>query len=325
MTMNDDCERAIESYRRQLRDAGLGAADAGELCDHLRELVAEARADAEARAAADGGTDAAGRAGTAATAGADPADADAGAAVARAVARLGEPRTLAAEYARARPAFGLTLSWARAFSAALLLLPVIALAAFWSFGRGVTWLARAEVGLGGVLVVALLARLSWARAILLGFSAHVALESAVWAAYARPSSWWLYFAATYLGVVAFLAPWRRHELSASGWALALTAFAFPGVSLAFAIPAVASLGTAALAAYTLGAAGVLLRARWAAPALALVAALLVPTLAPLAQLPTPIAWLLTTGAAAAVLALLGAALTTWRTTRGAGSLRALAR
>ncbi len=306
MTMNDDCEQAIDSYRRRLRDEGLSASDAAELCDHLRELVAEARADADA--AAD-----------------SAANPDAGTAVARAVARLGEPRTLAAEFARARPAFGATLSRARACSAALLLLPVIALAAFWSFNRGVTWLARAEVGLGALLVVALLARLSWARAILLGFSAHVALESAAWAAVASPSPWWLYFAATYLGVVAFLAPWRRAELSASGWALALTAFAFPGVSLAFAIPAVAGLGTAALAAYTLGAAGVLLRARWGAPALAIAAALLIPTLAPLAQLHTSIAWLFTTGAASAIAALGTAAITTWRHSHGAGSFRALLR
>lgn len=314
MTIDDDCERAIDSYRRQLRDEGLSARDAAELCDHLRELVAEARADAATDAAPPG----------AASATTD-AQVDAGTAVARAVARLGDPRALAAEYARVRPAFGAALSRARAFSAAALLLPIVAIAAWFSRSPGVTWLARAEVGLGGLLVVALLARLSWARAILLGFSAHVALETAAWASVAGPTGWWLYFAASYAGVVAFLAPWRRAELSASGWALTLTAFAFPGVSLVFAIPAVASLGTVALAAYTLGAAGVLLRARWSAALLACAAVLLIPTLATLAALPTPVAWLFTAGTATAIPALLVAAATTWRHTRGAGSLRTLAR
>jgi hypothetical protein len=303
---NDECERAIESYRRQLRDAGLDARDTTELCDHLRQLVGEARADAGARADA------------------DDAD-DAGTAVARAVARLGEPHILAAEYARVRPAFGAAIARARAISAALLLLPVIALAAWWSVGRGVPWLARAEVGLGAILVVALLARFGWARAILLGFSARVALETAAWAAVASPSAWWVYFAATYAGVVAFLAPWRRRELSGSGWALGLTACAFPGISLAVSIPAVAGLGVAVLAAYAIGAAGVLVRARWSALALAVTAALLVPTLAPTARLQTPVAWLFTVGAAASLLALLVAAVMAWRNTRGAGSLGALAR
>ena len=54
MTIDDDCERAIDSYRRQLRDEGLSARDAAELCDHLRELVAEARADAATDAAPPG-------------------------------------------------------------------------------------------------------------------------------------------------------------------------------------------------------------------------------------------------------------------------------
>jgi len=275
---------AIEAYRRELREAGIEEADVAELIDHLLESAREVGA-------------------------------------AEAVARLGEPRALAGELGRARPAFGAQLPRARAWSAAALLAPLVALAAWWTFGRGLQLsLGAAEVALGGVLVLALLARLSWARAILFGFTAHVALENAAWAAQVG-GTFWALFAAAYLGAAVFLAPWRRGELTRAGWTLAAVAFGFPGVSLAFALAGVP--GALALVTFTVGAAGVLLCARWSAPLLAAAALLLV---SPGAGLLARGAWLWGAAMLASAVALALGARAAWQSSsRGWGRLRALAR
>lgn len=237
----------IERYCRELAaEAELARGDLAEIEDHLRELAAELRER-----------------------GVPPAEA-----IAQACRRLGDPRAIAREHARVRSPFGARISAARTWSAAALL-----------GAPFVLWLARgahlwsgwwSPYGLDTALMlvglVALAARRTWARAVIFG-SVAAALPSPLLALALGdlhgPGP--LAFAAAHVGALVFLAPWRRRELTASGLALALLAFAYTPALSSHAVVLTAPtavvlgnpLGTTALTACLLACGGILLRARWA--------------------------------------------------------------
>jgi len=309
----DDVDAAIEAYRLELRaEAELAAGDLDEIEDHLRELIAELRA--------------AGR-------GAE--------AIALARRRLGEPRAVAREHARVRSPFGARPSRLRAWSAAALLVPMVG---WWVWGaaRGGAWSRTGfEAGLGAMLVVALVLRLSWARAVLLG----QAVASTITMAFGL----WLWpwvrtevalQLVVYAGAAAFLMPWRRGELTASGAALALLAPAYTGAAVVLSFQITAPGGdllglpaaTLALLAALAAAAGVLVRARWGCVAAAVNAAALAAAVHRIWGLtwrvPHPVAErLVVVGiVAGGAIAAAVAAVLAWRDARpGVGTLRALAR
>ena len=236
----NEIDNAIAAYRTQLTaEAELARADLNEIEDHLRTLAAELLSKGL------GATEA----------------------VAEAARRLGEPRSVAREHARVRTAFGAKLSRGRAWAAALLIAPLLVTMAI--SGAGNTDM-NPELGAGVLIVLALVARLSWARPILLGGFAFFTLPTAMWLVSGGGASpWWV---AWFVGIVALLTPWHRRELSAAGAALALQVWAFGAASLALAyqytspdgsLP-VAPAANIALIAAALATAGGVLRARWAA-------------------------------------------------------------
>jgi hypothetical protein len=252
---SDEVDRAIEGYCRELQaEAELARGDVREIEDHMRTLVDDLRERGM----------------------------PAGAAIAEAARRLGEPRALAREQARVRSPFGARLSRARAWSAAALLVPMLGwLGGYVVPAEGVWSRAGLELVVGSVLVVALIARLAWARPVLLGGMAFFALPAALWAALVPGTSpLWMVW---HLGIVAFLAPWRRRELTGAGWALALHVWAYGAAAFELGFQVTTSDGSwslvapaaqVALGAAMLATAGGLLRARWAALASLLAAAAL---------------------------------------------------
>ena len=296
---DEDLEAAIAAYRAEL-DAGasLGTVELDEVEDHLRALIDELRA--------------AGR--------------SANLAFTEAVCRLGEPAAIAREYARVKPAFGARLSRARAWSAVALIVPFLVMGAI-DLGRGAylsfPWMAVAfQWLLSATVTIGLVARCSWARAIALGDAALVAINAGFWAWYAPGVYHPLYLLPGALAIVAFLAPWRRGELTAAGWALVLCAFSFVGV-LSVTVNDAAMV---AAGAYLLGAAGVLLRARWGSAALVVAAVAMLAVVRGNAEAGTHVVFVfyLVVQAVTAV-ALVAAAALSWRTARGGvGTLRALA-
>ena len=296
---DEDLEAAIAAYRAEL-DAGasLGTVELDEIEDHLRALIDELRT--------------AGR--------------SANVAFTEAVCRLGEPGAIAREYARVKPAFGARPSRARAWSAVALVVPFVVLGAIDLVAGAHDVMVRAVFGfewlLSMVVAIGLVARRSWARAIALGDTSLIAITAAFWTWYMPGVYHPLYALPCMIAVVAFLAPWRRGELTAAGWALALCAFSFIGVTSSFVNgePPVAAI------AYLLGAAGVLLRARWGSAALVVAAIAMFAMVGASADGGTHVvfAFYLVVQAATAV-ALLAAAALSWRSARGGvGSLRALA-
>jgi hypothetical protein len=180
---------------------------------------------------------------------------------------------------------------------------------------------------GWVTVLGLAFRTSWARAMIFG-NAAFGLLTAIYLATATPIPTWVLLqrAVVDLGLVAFLAPTRRHGFTARGWALALVGIGAISVSQV-EWWLVAPLGNAVLAPYLFGIAGILLCARWATPALLAVAAV--------TGIAVPEVWRgatsnVNTGMSfvlhvVSMGALVAAALLSRRGARGAGSLRALAR
>ncbi len=241
MSDDRDIESAIEAYRQQLAaEAELARGDLDEIEDHLRTLAGELR---------DTGLGAA-------------------EAVAEAARRLGEPRSVAREHARVRTAFGARLSWPRAVVAALLILPILVMTR-WSSGANLE--IDVELAAGFLLVAALLARLSWARPILLGGFGFFVLPTAMWLATGAGASVW--FVAWFVAIVAVLAPWQRREISAAGIALALQVWAYGAAAIALAYQvtssdgewvAVAPAAKIALSAAAIATCGGVLRAKWAA-------------------------------------------------------------
>ncbi|HVK86450.1 MAG TPA: hypothetical protein VM513_20165 [Kofleriaceae bacterium] len=242
-----DVDEAIEHYRTQLlAEAELGARELDEIEDHLRTLIEDLRAT-----------------GMPATV-----------AVTEAARRVGDPRAVAREHARVRGAFGAKLSRLRAWSVAALMLPMLTMLAISGVGyEGVWSRSGLELGFGLVLFTALVARLSWARPVLLGGLAFYIAPS-ILAAWMWPAYNAIWLLVPIIGAVAFLAPWRRGELTAAGAALALQVWAYAAASYALNyqytsgegspyVP-VAPTAQVALVAAVVATIGGLLRARWSA-------------------------------------------------------------
>ena len=196
----NDVDQAIEQYRKQLvAEAELAETDLDEIEDHLRSLTEELR---------DRGMPAA-------------------EAVTEAARRLGDPKRLAREHVRVRTAFGTKLSRARAWSAALLVVPAMA----WTFSRLVEFGMSRFLGEAGVCVLlglALVIGRSWARPLLLGWFAFLLVPNLMVAGY----DFGPYVLAWNAAVVAFLLPWRRGELTPAAWNLVLQVWTFCATSLA---------------------------------------------------------------------------------------------
>jgi hypothetical protein len=238
---DNEIDSAVAAYRAEvLAEAELAHADVAELEDHLRSLIDELR-----------------------TSGMPAAQA-----IAEAARRLGNPRAVAREHARVRTAFGARLSRLRAWSVVALMVPMLA--------DGLANISRLllcnqlEIAFGGVVTLAMALRLTWARPILLG---GIAFWS-VWfvislVSYPGVNPAWL---VAYGGMLAFLVPGRRGELTGAGAALALQACAFSAASLSLAFQVSSSSGRelvapAALIAFgaaVIATAGGVLRARWSA-------------------------------------------------------------
>lgn len=240
---DDEIDAQVASYRRALvAEADLARGDLDEIEDHLRTLTDELRA---------GGMPAA-------------------IAVAEAARRLGDPREVAREHARVRTPFGGRLSRLRAWSAAALFVPIL-----WSQGSlvaqyGVTSRFGFELVMALVMFAALVARISWVRPILLGVMSSAAINSCVMLAmWPDMSPLWL---VGQLGIIAFLAPWRRNELTTPALALALAVWTYsatiPISGLYVLDGPTGPVATAALACSTLAVIGMLVRARWGAIACA---------------------------------------------------------
>lgn len=246
--MSDEIDNAVRAWTAELlAEAELGRADVAELEDHLRDTIATLR--------------------------------DQGLPTARAVAeaahRLGDPRAIAREHARVRGAFGAKLSRARGWSVIALLVPMMVNGFAHLFE--VPMHMQFELFAGVVLVAALAARRTWARPILLGGIAFWMLGAAVsLVAFPHLSPIWLVIHA---GLVAFLAPWRRGEITAAGASLALSVWAFAAATLALGFwittPTGGQLIAPGAVPAVLGAmiatCGGVLRARWAALASAVAA------------------------------------------------------
>jgi hypothetical protein len=239
--MRDEIERAVAAYRAEvLAEAELARADIAELEDHLRSLIDELRT---------GGMPAA-------------------QAIAEAARRLGNPRAVAREHARVRTAFGARLSRLRAWSVVALMVPMLA-DGFANIHR-LLLCNQLEIAFGVVVTLAMALRLTWARPILLG-------GVAFWSGWFAVSFFsvlgvnvaWI---VAYGGLLVFLVPWRRGELTGAGTALALQACAFSAatLSLTFEISSssglelVAPAAVIAFVAAVIATAGGVLRARWSA-------------------------------------------------------------
>jgi hypothetical protein len=234
---------AVAAYRDEvLAEAELAHADLSELEDHLRSLIDELR-----------------------TAGMPAAQA-----IAEAARRLGNPRAIAREHARVRTAFGARLSRLRAWSVVALMVPMLA-DGFASFAR-LPASNQLEIAFGVVVTLAMALRLTWARPILLGGVAFWAAWFVVsLVSYPAVNPAWL---VAYGGMLAFLVPWRRGELTGAGLALSLQAWAFGAATLALAFQIstrsgfdlVAPAAQVAFVAAAIATAGGVLRARWSAVA-----------------------------------------------------------
>lgn len=239
-------EDLIAKYKLELQsEAELARSDLDEIEDHLRALASELRDRGMPRVEA----------------------------VAEACRRLGDPREVAREHARVRSPFGARLSKLRAYSAVALMLPLLGLAAVRTFPTsGVLSSFGMQVVLGAFVTLGLALRFAWARPIALGGAACFAVligHGILTSGMTNPA--WLL---PYLGIIAFVAPWRRGELGAPGWALVLSTWAFgvatfgmmwqlstpdghrfiaPAAAIAFLTTVIATVGT-------------MLRARWGAAA-----------------------------------------------------------
>ena len=238
-----EVDEAIEQYRHELvAEASLARGDLDEIEDHLRALIDELRQHQPLAVA-----------------------------IAVARTRLGDPRALAREHARVHGSFGPPLSRWRAVSAVALLVPLLAqglyhmpLSALVATPHGLELLA------GVVLAIALIARRGWARPVLFAGAALWAVPLTVELAYYPVNPLWL---GCHLGIAAFLAPWRRREVTRASVALALQVWAFVAatVVMGFTISTrggemelVTPAARIAFAAAALATAGGILRARWSA-------------------------------------------------------------
>ena len=237
-------EEVIAKYKADLvGEAELARSDLDEIEDHLRLLADELRSGGMPRLAA----------------------------VREACVRLGDPRALAREHARVHSPFAARLSGARTLSAIALLLPILALGAIniWP-AQGVWSVFGIQIVVGFGLVAALALRLTWARPILLGGMAFFTIQVAV-AQFEMPVPHPLWLI-PYAGTLAFVMPWRRNELTTTGFSLALQVWAFGAAAFALGFQISTPTGVryisqgaeVALFATTIAVAGAVLRAKWSA-------------------------------------------------------------
>ncbi|MGE0549388.1 MAG: hypothetical protein AB7O24_05415 [Kofleriaceae bacterium] len=248
-------DAAISRYLAELTAGGeLGPSDLDEIEAHLRSLIDDLR----------------------------DADLTIDDAIAEATRRMGEPCAIARELTCVRSPFGATLSRGRAWSSAVLLVPVIVLAlvdAVRSHGGGL----GVELALCAIVALALAARLSWARPIVIGAIGFLMVPIAIATLRYESHPLWLVWAA---GTLAFIAPWRRRELSKPGWSLALQLGGMFAALLISVFPApdptmIRSLAALALPSCLLGIIGTIVRARWAVAAVILGVVALVASVAQL--------------------------------------------
>jgi hypothetical protein len=190
---------------------------------------------------------------------------------------------VAREHARVRSPFGARLSRARSISAALLMLPLLLNGYLHTIPtRGVFSTPGIVPILGTVMFIALLARLTWARPLVLGGVGFFAL-AAIQQQYVDFGDGLLWLVPL-VGTTMFVMPWRRNELCRAGYALALQSLAFGAATVAAGMMIVVSstsayrMAPAALIgviALVIAASGTVLRARWAALASAVGAVALV--------------------------------------------------
>lgn len=247
MSKDDDHDTAIAAYRAQLRaEAELADGDLDEIEDHLRLLADDLKRTGMPAAEA----------------------------VTEAARRLGEPRTLAREHSRVRSAFGSRLSPLRAWSVAALLVPMLVYSVVQWYPQVGLWNRfTLEILLEAVLVGALLVRMGWARPILLAGAIFGLCMTGLFA-YVMPDGTPLYIVWN-LGLVAFLMPWRRNELTGAGYGLLAYAWTYATASwtLSFqltgpdgSVEYFASAGVIACLAAAAATAGAVLRARWSSAA-----------------------------------------------------------
>lgn len=238
-----EIDAAVARFRAELAaNAAIGAAETGELADHLRAIIDDERA-----------------------AGATPA-----AAIAIAQTRLGTPALLAAECTRVRTAFGARLGPARTWTAAAIFAATWAYAAWmWLPQLGVASHVGAELGLGLILLPGLVIGSTWTRAILFGTAIVLTATSLVWIAilHHRPGTTEALLVASYAAAAVLLAPLSLRELAPAGWSLVAWSIAYFGATNAVPLARMTLgeiLPITALAGIWLAALGTVLRARWGA-------------------------------------------------------------
>jgi len=241
-----DTDRAIARYCAELTaEADLARGDLAEIEDHLRALYTELRDAGVPRAQA----------------------------ITDACKRLGDPRRLAREHARVRSPFGVRLSRARSWSAALLLTPFVIDGASTALHFGIASPVMLELGMTLLVLAGVIARVTWARPIAIG----AIVTSLPWVGTAiatgtMTGAWPIVTFAALIGALVFLAPWRRRELGTAAIALLLLTVAYRGAANgvlwhatdprgALVANPIASIAYVAVIASALG---VVLRARWAA-------------------------------------------------------------
>jgi len=304
--MRDEIDEAIATYTHELQaEASLARADVVEIEDHLRSLIDELRAHQPL-----------------------------GVAIAQAKRRLGEPRALAREHARVSGSFGPPLSRWRAVSAVALLVPML-WSAFASMRPELT-VQNLEIVTGLMLAVGLLSRRGWARPVMFAGAAFWVIPMSL-VLYAYPEHTSPIWLVLHLGIVAFLAPWRRREVTQASVALALQVWAVASAMmvLGFQITTpdggteyVTPAAMVAMIAASKATVGGILRARWGALASLVSAATLAVSIYELQAFTFKFAnagayQLVTFGMlASGVLASLAASVLLWRHARSAfGSLR----
>ncbi len=244
MVVSDVDDKILQYRGELLAEAEMAKDDLDEIEDHLRELLA------------------------------------AGAAFDDAIAQLGAAREVAREHARVRSAFGPRISRLRAWSAAALQVPGLAIAAYSAATDSVMMLL--PFALCFVATVGLLARRASAAAYVTGVSTSAVLAgiAALSKTHGREVDvWWALRVMSMVGSVAFLAPRRLRDLTARGWSVLFLGVASTGVvtnsiftrnviesSYSITVPVI---GIAASVGTLLGLVGVLARGRWARPALLL--------------------------------------------------------
>ena len=234
-SVRDDIDDAVARYRERIAsEADVGRATLDEIEDHLRLLVADLRAQGMPAALA----------------------------VTEAAKRLGDPSELAREHARVRTPFGAKLPLWRALAVIALVLPQVLV----NLGYE-NWNGYAEGALALALCGAMLRRSAWARATLLGVMAwNVLVVIASLALFGgAPPAWTV---ACQLGAFAILVPWRRADLTATGWALAMLYPIYTAGSMMLFWKVSGFDGylpdpQLVLAATVIAGAGLVLRARWA--------------------------------------------------------------